>query len=437
MHFKYYRHLFTLLTFIVGSSSLAGHAKSIDADSYNYPLTNPFEATIATTPSVLQPAELPANRNIDQDDYELNLRPEREFTLPDNFWAVKKLKYRIARQPGPAPLIFLIAGTGSNYASSTMDFLKKVFYRDGFHVVQLSSPTSYDFMAGASRYATPGYSPEDARDLYNVMNAVKAQQKQLNVTEYHLLGYSLGGLNAAFVSRLDEEKKSFNFKRVLMINPPVNLATSVSNLDKLVQTNVKGVNDDQTFFDLIFTKLATYFRAKGHIQLDAAMLYDFQQSSQSLSNEELAMLIGTTFRFSAADIVFTTDLVNRRGSIVPLDSVITETSSLTPYFRASLRCNFTCYINNQLLPFWRQRFEGRDLDQLINDSSLYALTDYLQSSPKIGVMTNADDLILGRGDLTFLRKTFAQRLIVYPYGGHLGNLNYRINVADMLEFFHE
>ena len=288
-----------------------------------------------------------------------------------------------------------------------------------------------------SRYATPGYSPEDASDLYNVMNAVKAQQNQLKVTEYHLLGYSLGGLNAAFVSRLDEEKKSFNFKRVLMINPPVNLATSVSNLDKLVQTNVKGVNDDQTFFELIFTKLATYFRAKGHIQLDAAMLYDFQQSSQSLSNEELAMLIGTTFRFSAADIVFTTDLVNRRGSIVPLDSVITETSSLTPYFQASLRCNFTCYINHQLLPFWRQRFEGRDLDQLINDSSLYALTDYLQSSSKIGVMTNADDLILERGDLSFLRKTFAQRLTVYPYGGHLGNLNFRINVADMLEFFHE
>jgi hypothetical protein len=149
------------------------------------------------------------------------------------------------------------------------------------------------------------------------------------------------------------------------------------------------------------------------------------------------MLIGTTFRFSAADIVFTTDLVNRRGSIVPLDSVITETSSLTPYFQASLRCNFTCYINHQLLPFWRQRFEGRDLDQLINDSSLTVLADYLQNSPKIGVMTNADDLILGRGDLTFLRKTFAQRLTVYPYGGHLGNLNFRINVADMLEFFHE
>ena len=412
-------------------------ARPVDASSYNFPLTNPFEATIATTPDALLPLGLPANRNIDQDDYELNLRPEREFSLPDNFWAVKKLKYRIARQPGPAPLIFLIAGTGSNYASGTMDFLKKVFYRDGYHVVQLSSPTSYDFMVGASRHATPGYSPEDARDLYAVMKAVREQQANLPVTDFHLLGYSLGGLDAAFVSHLDETEKVFAFKRVLLLNPPVNLQTSVNNLDSLVQTEVKGVSDDQTFYDLIFTKLATFFRAKGHIQIDAAMLYDFQQSPQSLSNEELAMLIGTVFRFSAADIVFTSDLLNRRGGIVPLQTKITESSSLTPYFQASLRCNFACYMERQLLPFWRSRFGGADLPQLVHDSSLHALAGYLQTSPKIGVMTNADDLILGPGDLRFLRKTFGQRLTVYPHGGHLGNLNYRVNVGDMLEFFHE
>lgn len=428
--------LLSALALVVAITPVA-QAKPVDASNYNFPLTNPFEATIATTPDALLPLGLPANRNIDQDDYELNLRPEREFSLPDNFWAVKKLKYRIARQPGPAPLIFLIAGTGSNYASGTMDFLKKVFYRDGYHVVQLSSPTSYDFMVGASRYATPGYSPEDARDLYAVMQAVRVQQIHLPVTDFHLLGYSLGGLDAAFVSQLDDAEKVFAFKRVLLLNPPVNLQTSVNNLDSLVQTEVKGVNDDQTFYDLIFTKLATFFRAKGHIQMDAAMLYDFQQSPQRLSDEALAMLIGTVFRFSAADIVFTSDLLNRRGGIVPPETIITEGSSLTPYFQASLRCNFACYMDRQLLPFWRNRFGGNDLPQLVHDSSLYALADYLRSNPKIGVMTNADDLILGPGDLRFLRQTFGQRLTVYPHGGHLGNLNYRVNVGDMLEFFHE
>jgi hypothetical protein len=73
----------------------AASARDIDAASYGYPLTNPFEATIATTPPDQRPT-LPSDDEINQDDYSLTLRPEREFTLPDNFWSVKKLRYRLA-----------------------------------------------------------------------------------------------------------------------------------------------------------------------------------------------------------------------------------------------------------------------------------------------------------------------------------------------------
>ena len=78
-----------------------------------------------------------------------------------------------------------------------------------------------------------------------------------------------------------------------------------------------------------------------------------------------------------------------------------------------------------------------DLESLIQASSLYALADYLSSANKVAVMHNADDIILGAGDLGFLKEHFAERLTLYPYGGHLGNLNYLDNGADILEFFHE
>lgn len=174
----------------LGCANLA-QARDVDAASYGYPLTNPFEATIATTPPELRP-ELPHSEDIDQKDYSLKLRPEREFALPDNFWPVKKLRYRLARQDHAAPLIFIIAGTGAHYASSFPEYLKKLFYQAGYHVVQLSSPTSWDFMASASRFATPGFSSDDADDLYRVMQAVCAQQRDLPVTDYYLTGYSLG-----------------------------------------------------------------------------------------------------------------------------------------------------------------------------------------------------------------------------------------------------
>ncbi|MDU8316803.1 serine/threonine protein kinase [Pseudomonas syringae pv. actinidiae] len=414
--------------------SASALATNVDPATYGYPLTNPFEATIASTPPDLRP-DLPDDEDIDQDVYTLNLHPEREFTLPDNFWAVKKLHYRLAKQDHAAPLIFLIAGTGAPYNSTINEFLKKLYYGAGYHVVQLSSPTSYDFMSSASRFATPGVSTEDAEDLYRVMQAIRAQQAQLPVTDYYLTGYSLGALNAAFVSKLDETRRSFNFKKVLLLNPPVNLYTSISNLDKLVQTNVKGINNTTTFYELVLAKLTRYFRQKGYIDLNDALLFDFQQSKQHLTNEQMAMLIGTSFRFSSADIAFTSDLINRRGLIIPPKFPISEGTSLPPVLKRALQCDFDCYLTEQVIPMWRARTDGGSLLQLMDQVSLYALKDYLHSNTKIAVMHNADDVILGAGDLGFLRKTFGDRLTVYPYGGHCGNLNYRVNTDAMLEFF--
>ncbi|MDY0249872.1 MAG: serine/threonine protein kinase [Pseudomonas sp.] len=443
-----FKRLLTPLGFVL--SLLCGLSFNAYAEQtatpYQFPLTNAFEATIAGTPSALRPA-LPDDADIKQHDYSLRLRPEREFTLPSNFWPVKTFRYRLAQQSGPAPLIFIIAGTGAHYSSSTMEYLKKLFYGAGFHVAQISSPTAYDFMVGASPYATPGYSPQDAGDLYAVMQAIKKQQHRLAVTAWHMTGYSLGGLQAAFVSHLDEQEQVFNFKRVLLLNPPVNLYTSVHNLNRLAQTQVVDVNDNRTFYQLMMDKLTRYFNSTGHFDFNEAVLFDVQNSPQKLSDNELAMLIGSAFRFAAADINFTSDLINRRGIITPAQQRINDGTNLTPFFKRALLCDFECYIQEQLLPFWQVHFKQQqlattgpsatDLNSLIQASSLYALADYLSASKKIGVMHNADDIILGSGDLGFLQQHFAERLIVYPYGGHLGNLNYRDNAADILEFFHD
>ncbi|WP_262226635.1 hypothetical protein, partial [Escherichia coli] len=84
-------------------------------------------------------------------------------------------------------------------------------------------------------------------------------------------------------------------KRVLLLNPPVNLYTSISNLDKLVQTKVQGIDNSTNFYDLVLGKLTRYFNDKGYLDINDAILYDFQQSKERLSDEQMAMLIGTSF----------------------------------------------------------------------------------------------------------------------------------------------
>lgn len=427
--------LFCALATLLSATTAVGY-QLIDEQSYGFPIHNPFQATIAGSPVELQP-QLIGNEQIKQKDYQLRLRPDREQSLPSNFWPVKTLHYRLAKQKKPAPLIFIIAGTGARYDSDKAEYLKKLFYGAGMHVVQISSPTSYDFMAAASHYATPGYSPLDAQELYYVMQTIARKHKNLPVTEWNLTGYSLGGLHAAFLSEIDQQQQFFNFKRTLLLNPPVNLYTSVNNLDQMANVQLPELYEGHDFYQDVFDKLARYFEKRGHFNFDQAILADFQNSPERFSNAEMAMLIGTMFRFTATDINFTADLINRRGLIIPAGTWITDGTSLTPYFEIALLCDFSCYIREQLLPFWQKVFQAGELEDLIQQTSLYAVSEHLRNNKNVSVMHNQDDFILGAGDLTFLEQVFQDRLILYPYGGHLGNLDYVKNADDIVGFFHD
>ena len=219
-----------------------------------------------------------------------------------------------------------------------------------------------------------------------------------------------------------------------MLNPPVDLLTSVDNLDRLSQAQLQ-LQGQSASFDLVFDKLARYFKDKGRIEIDQALLHDFQNSKERLNTPAMAALIGSAFRFSVADIVFTSDLINQRGLITPPQQQFDYGTELTPFFQKAAACNFRCYAEQQLLPMWRAKNAGGSLPELNQQVSLHALEGYLKNTSKIAVMTNADDLILGPGDLSFLRQTFGPRLSVYPLGGHCGNLDYRVNTDAMLEFF--
>ena len=68
----------------------------------------------------------------------------------------------------------------------------------------------------------PGEQRNDAEDIYAVMQKIWAViGPHAQVTSFNLTGYSLGGTNAAFVAKLDEDRKVFNFRKVLLLNPSV------------------------------------------------------------------------------------------------------------------------------------------------------------------------------------------------------------------------
>ncbi len=411
-----------------GLLALVSPGQAGAALSYDYPFADPYAATVVGTPSIDR-ADLPAE--VPLEEHELTVFKGRQ--IPDIFWYAKGLRFGFLPQPHQAPLAFVIGGTGADYDSSKNLVLIRMFQKIGFHVISLPSPLQQNFIVNASTTSVPGLITDDAADLYRVMRLAYAQVKdRIEVSAFDLVGYSLGGAQAAFVAKLDHEQQAFRFQRVLLINPPVNLANSARILDRLLEDNTpQGIG---TFINQI---IGTFIGTA--VQEDAPrftqdFLYTIYKRREP-KDESLAAAIGLVFRVISADMVFTTDVMTKSGYITPPRPPLTTTDSLTPYAEVALRTSFDDYINDLFLPFFQRRLPGISRADLIYRTSLKSIEGYLARAHKIGLMHNQDDITLADGDIDYLKKVFGARAKIYSKGGHVGNLDYRDNVADMIDFF--
>lgn len=408
--------------------------QALSADEFSFRESNSFIATIIGTPAS-QVYPVPPESDIQQDVLSVQVIPDRE--LPPIVSEYERLHFRLAWQDEPAPLMFLIAGTGSGFDTQRMDYFKRLYWNAGMHVIVLSSPSNYDFIAAASTNGLPGLGYLDARDLHTAMSRAveKAQdEKDIEITGYHLSGFSLGALHAAFVGELDSHLGQFDFERIVLMNPPVDLFNSVQRLDRLAYTEVDGVDGGDSFYEHIFGKLSRYFAARGGIDAGAGLFYELQESGEALTDEELALLIGAVFRFAAADLNFMADLISGGGQYAPPQEELTIGTSLTPYLRRALFCDFACYMETQLWPDWQSRNAGLSVQDMAYRTSLQSIERYLRGNGDVAVVTAADDFILGRDDYYYLADLFGERAFLYPRGGHGGNLQHKDVVERMLAF---
>lgn len=406
---------------------IRAQAEQPDLSAYNYPIKDPLMATVAGSP----PDENLKDIILREKIYGIEVFENRK--LPPTMRYLDEYEFNFAWQGNKAPLIFVIPGTGSNYKSGKMKFLQKIFHDAGFHVICLNSTFTRRFAAMGSKSNIPGISSEDSRDLYEVMKLAYDNVKQdIEVSEFFLTGYSLGGLSSAFIADIDEKEQVFNFSKVLLINPPVDLFTSTKIFDFYVTKNLKHKAD--VFFDNIFTKASKYFEFKGDVYIDEEFLYDINRIAP-LNRADLEGLIGVAFRMSLANVVFSVDMLTNGGYVKARDKVMGVGDSTTPYFKEVLHWTFEDYLNTVLLPYWKKTHPKDNWENLVYKISLKALEQYLKGTDKIGVIHNEDDIILGKGDLDFIKNTFGQRAMIFPNGGHLGNMLFEPNIKYMVNFF--
>ncbi|MRR33333.1 alpha/beta fold hydrolase [bacterium] len=408
--------------------ALIGPAQAAE-DSYGYPYTDPYVATVIGTPHELK-AEVPGRITVSE--RELTVFEDRP--VPDILWYGRKLRYSVALQGKEAPLIFLVPGLGAGYNESKNEFLQKVFFQAGFHVVALPSPTHPNFIPAASSSGLPGHPGEDARDLYRVMElVVRDLREDAAISGFHLAGYSMGAVHAAFLGDLDRERGMFKFGRVLLINPPANLTSSMRILDEMIRKIPGGEERFQEFFDQAFKSFAAIYQLSEPVDFTGDFLY----RGRKPNDENLEALIGLSFRLVMTNLVFTADVFTDAGYIKPKYLRLSTTDSLTRYFDVADLVTFSDYFRDLLLPYFSEQSPGMTEQQLTAQFSLKSIEPFLRNSSAVFLFHNADDVTLAPGEIDYLAGVFGSRARIYPRGGHCGNITYRVNVTDMLSVFRD
>ncbi|PGH25612.1 serine/threonine protein kinase [Fusobacterium animalis] len=406
---------------------------SLTAFSYNFPIDDPYSATIIGSATMMTPG---VSENIPLKVYEIQIKDKKD--IPDVFWYASKFKFSFSKQKNKkAPLIFVLAGTGSDYNTTRVKFMQRIFHDAGYHTIAISSQMSQQFMISASSNSVPGLLLEDNKDIYKAMKlAYNKIKDQVEVTDFYIMGYSLGGSNAAVLSYIDEKEKVFNFKRVFMVNPPVDLYNSAVKLDKYLDDYTGGKTEG--IEKLLNTTLA---KVKGgltseYANIGADTIYNIVKGD-ILSDAEKEAYIGLAFRLASTDLNFISDFMTRSHVYTKNPEKVDKYTNMKEYFKAVNFATFEDYVNKIGFPYYKKHNKDYSIEALKREASLKVIEDYLRTSPKIAAVTNADELILNEKDFAFLKDVFKDRLVIYPKGGHCGNMFYKENVDVMLKFLNE
>jgi hypothetical protein len=366
--------------------------------------------------------------------FEMDLALPWARPVPEVFWFDKRLRVWFSAQKKPAPLAIVISGTGSDGNTAKLSTLRAVLYGAGYHVLTMPSPTFPGFIVSASSTGVAGDLEQDGHDLYAAMGEIIAHlPRRVHITDIDVLGYSLGGANAAIVKSIDAAEHKLHIHRALMINPPVSLFASVGRLDKLFAITLgNGDAGVEQFYQQLYAALANIYRASDRVEIDEDFLLG-AAASVLKTDAQFSAAIALTFRIALSNVFFAGDLYSGAGVVLDPRRPPRVGDSLEEVSRALRGKTFGEYYTRIFAPYYMKRRPGSTSDSLIAENRLDVIGDALRGDADYYAQTNSDDLILDKAELDWLEQTLGARIVVYDHGGHLGNLGDRRQVADMLD----
>jgi len=327
----------------------------------------------------------------------------------------RKLKFTFWLQPGKAPVVYIVPGLGSHRLAENSLALAELVFKNGFSVVNISSPFNSEFMENASTVALPAYLPVDGHDLHVALTEIDRHLNKLypaRLGDRALMGYSMGAFDSLYVASTEPTNQLplIKFDRYVAISPPVRLLHGVDKLDEFYRAPLSWPAADRADnLENTFLKVAALSK-----------LTLTPQTTLPFSAIESKFLIGMTFRFMLRDIIYSSQRRNNQGVLQhPIHNFRRD-----PVYQEILNYSYEDYFDKFAIPYYQAHGLGLDAQETLKKADDLRTYDAgLCANPDIRIICNENDFLLADEDLTWLRATFSpEQLTVFNRGGHLGNL---------------
>lgn len=326
-------------------------------------------------------------------------------------------------------LVVILSGLGAGDASQQSRFLAWKALEMGYSSIILPSPITPEYARVISRDGLVGVTPNDAEEIYNALLMIrnKLAKKGYSFPGMSLMGYSHGALVAAFLKRLEQERHELNITTSLLINPPVDLLYGMQMIDQRAK-----LADDISIIRLVKIALRYKSQLSKYKKIPTTV-----ESSQAfvqglgVSDSELSGMIGKGLMMGLGDVILAGQDITDIGYLpeAGLDGSAVKMYQDSARAKAANKLNFAQYLEIFLTFGYEDSSRASKIDQLNTMCSLPAVADIARSSDgELFVMHNADDFLLREGDIQWIEDTFGDRALIYPRGGHMGNIWYPDNV---------
>lgn len=392
---------------------------SLNLKAYEFPVSNNFQSTLISSFSSYflpwKPKVYTYRQSFHRERNNIKFMQHKNYVSFDFYPSSEE-----------SPLVIILSGLGGTSHSSLNEFYAKLLVAQGFQVISIGNQFNWKFNLAVMDNATPGYIPRDIIDIHEYLQSIFAYlgKTPKDFQRIHLLGYSLGALNAAFLTDYDDKKDYFNFDNVVLVNPPVSVLSSSRQLDELIKT-----------FQLMPMKQKVYLNNKlGNLTFQYARRPPSHKEMLQIlgqfpfSEYEAKAMIGQSFNESLAESIFVSELINKNGHINTHSTHYSPQAGLDE----ARMFNYWGYYQEILLPYLYSSFPNKSSAQLIKEMSLESKFDFLKERKGLSVFHNLDDIILKEEDLKRMENQLGRKLKTYPLGGHLGNIWHEKNVYDLL-----